>query len=255
MLLQIRNDNYRIIVADVKNELIERVLCLAYKNKMTAKESFVWFFPDWVAKSRWHKKMQSNNTTRFACDPNNIDAALNGSFAMSQQSFANASSFHELSKMIEQKPKNASNPIMAPSYLGFVYDAVFSLVNALDDCNCTLDLHYSNRNIATLARAMEKTTFKGHSGLFRMVNGSRITNKLLLQWVNNMWRNVSIFEPDTFSWEFGYVPDDGSSVIWWTNFYNALYMCIGMIAAVAITLFTTIRWFKPERDLSKKVYN
>lgn len=260
-LQKIRDENIRIIVADIEKRSVDLVLCLAYDANMTSVQNYVWFLPDWVAKTWMHRKLQQNVISELPCSIDNIDAALEGHFALSQQFYGpDDAPILENPKYTVKQWKDAissdfksMNLFSAPSYLGFVYDAVYLYALALRDRirenpEFPLNLKYNLTNMESLARSIEKTRFSGASGLFRIgANASRITNKKVLQWINSNWSTVFLLNnedptqifsdgPDTIHWANQGVPSDGSPNLLTMRILFVLCSFL-VVAAVAVIAF------------------
>lgn len=268
VLQEIKDNGYRIIVANIKNKTAELVLCSAYRKKMMAEQKYVWIIPDWVAKSWLYQKTQPNYRESLACNENDIDAALEGHFAMSQQFFAEGESrvinnrtVNEL-KLEISNGSMSENIFMAPSYVGFVYDAVFLYAKALSECMKTNPEYPLNiiQNVTYLTRAMENVKFDGISGPFQMSdNFTRHTTKEVLRWENGSWNKVFTFKnntlklvPDVILWKDGETPWDGIPSPLYA-FLPYVWGGLGAICVIVLTHIYTKNREKAKYLLAKKV--
>lgn len=277
-LLKLQDENFRIILADSDADSIEIVLCLAYQANMTAKDNYVWLLPDWVTKSWLHRKSMDKMNKPLPCPEEHIDAALEGHFALSQQFYGSDDStiYGNPNITVEQwkstisKDLQLTNLFAAPSYLGFVYDAVFLYAHALrrcitDDQQFPLNIKYNQSNTERLARSIEHSTFKGVSGWFRFgKNASRITNKEMLQWINGSWRKVFLFNnedmtvpfkvgPDVIHWANGKVPLDGSPDVFMTRLVFILCSLLVIFGVAVITFLYSMRRYSSKLSRAYEV--
>lgn len=244
------------------------MLCLAFKAKMTAKDDYVWFLRDKVAKSWLYRKSQKNLTATLPCPESNIDEMLEGHFALSQQFYSPDDSYNlgNTTLSVKQWKEDMSNGSLttdlfaSPSYLGFVYDSVLLYAFALQDrirydSQFPLNFKLNQTNIKSLARSIDKTEFQGVSGRFRLnEKGSRITNKTVMQWVNGNWSKVFSLNSNTMEliagneiyWSNGAVPSDGSPNLLLTSLLWVIYGVLIIVGVALVTFLYSMQRYKSQ---------
>lgn len=250
------------IIADISDISADIVLCSAYKNKMTAYQKYTWFLPDWVAKSWTYRKSQPNFTVHSQCSTENIDQALTGHFALSQQFFA-AEDLTVLGRPVKEIMKrlanisnatNSSRLLDAPSYHGFVYDSVLLYAHAIKKSTQTDHTFRFNEQYVI---NIENTTFDGLSGRFRIDKSShsRITNKTVLQW-NGGFNTVLVFNDNQLTakpinWTLGKIPSDGRPSRFLQVFiYSMSSILVIYVVAVLTVIYTRSEDVKMLREVN-----
>lgn len=224
-LLDLRNRNARIIVAEIYNPSVFLVICEAYNSGMTAKNGYVWFFPFWA-----QRYIDSSSISN--CSEELIREALIGQLSLTQVPFANANDSisannQTVAQWQNEYEKNCKEKNTSPSHFaGFAFDAVYAYAFALDKLltknkNFLANLH-SKEAASALLSAIEATNFEGVSGKIQFGNDhSRKTNIDVIQWTANGTRLLASYfndQPDVDKrlvfhekdiWN-GVVPSDGT---------------------------------------------
>lgn len=240
-LRYLRQQNIRIIVVGaISEEVAMLLLCESFRTNMTSVHQYVWFLPDWLAKSHSIRR-----TNPLNCTTKEINLVLDGHFAISQQYYAPDSAHVLLAnnkiavQQIKDKLTRQGLPkyvFDAPSHLGFVYDSVWLYALALRKCLSTypeFPLILNNNemkkyNMTCLTAAMNNTHFQGLSGHVQFASNSlRVsTNMDVRQWSNDTWIEVFSFrnesghpflfrKGDRVVWPNNRIPWDGNTSIQW----------------------------------------
>ncbi|XP_031629591.1 receptor-type guanylate cyclase gcy-18-like isoform X3 [Contarinia nasturtii] len=219
-LLDLKNKNSNIIIADVYDEQAGVVLCEAFKLKMSAKHGYVWFLPIWVDKNS-KEIYESENVN---CTRDQIDQMLEGHFSLVGSSYAADETIMETNQTVG-KWKEMYGLSNTSHYGGYAYDAVWVYALALDKL-----IKESPNYLATLntpntterfVQILSESDFTGVSGRIQFgEGGSRFSTINVQQWVNNEHRLVAVFEPyiaESRVIQGGHFNFSASNIIWLTE--------------------------------------
>lgn len=200
-LQKLKKSNHRIIIGDLYATTARHVLCQAHKQKMTAKDGFIWFLPRW-----FHADWYKNNTTRKEgdeiedCTTQEMEEAINGTFSLGYAYFAEnkteimkdyenitVKEWHEeWSKKMCGRRDAKPNCWELPNYAGYTYDAVWTYAIALnkllaEDKSHAVNMHSKKTN-TRFVKLIDGTNFTGVSGHIIFHDGpSRQTNVNVMQ--------------------------------------------------------------------------
>ncbi|KAG8222593.1 hypothetical protein J437_LFUL002585 [Ladona fulva] len=228
-LLDLKNKNARIIIADIYDDAARSVMCEAYHLKMTAYNGYVWFLPSWLS-PLWYdtesydasistlvgKNGNDNDTLssksevgreQVRCNKTQMLEAINGHLSITHAYFAPENemmqeglSIGAWKKQYAKKCKDNNN-VSVSNYAGYAYDAVWTYALALDALIAENQSHVSNLHSEDTAREfvnqINQIDFNGVSGRIRFVGGpSRISVINVMQWLNNSTHLVGSFYPN-----------------------------------------------------------
>ena len=231
---------------------------------MIAKYNYVWFLPVWITK----EKVLNASTTKnvISCSADEIKEAFNGHFSLSHAPFGNDTSIMQENKTVHDWRKNylsaiRTDKIPVSNYGAYAYDAVWVYAKSLnqlikEDSNYLSDLH-SPATTNRLVELMWATDFNGASGRIKFLSGgSRLTVVNILQWVNDEFKIVGVFNPAVnessghkIIGQAGVLNLDESQIFWYNEikpddgtthcFFSFLSELLGMECQTILTIFIT----------------
>lgn len=177
----LRDQNFRIIITDLPPVLTDRVLCAAHLAQMTARDSHVWFLPAQISRLR--------RSTSTACSSEQLADAFDGHLSLYSAPFASNAAVMRNNQTVGvwrsqfERSTNISVTDERPTYVGFVYDAVWSFAIAL---NGTPFREQTKSKVTD--KALQDIDMEGGvSGRVRL-NGSRALNVHVGQQLGDGWR-------------------------------------------------------------------
>ncbi|KAB7495252.1 Tyrosine-protein kinase transforming protein ros [Armadillidium nasatum] len=234
-LLDLKKQNYRIIIGEFYQEEARSVICEAYHQEMTGHQGYVWFVPWWYAKN-WYDVdfWNQNDSIPVPCTTDEIIYALQGHMSLSYKYYGNDDSKTPANEYIwewRKRYRENTEKFKFPEsdYAGFTYDAVWTYALALHKLFQEDDAYTANlRSVNTTQRFIyyiNNTNFDGVSGHINFTHGpSRLTDILIWQFTNKSYRHVGTFYPNAedhhnggrldvkekLAWPTGNLPSDGS---------------------------------------------
>lgn len=163
---------------------------------MTAKDGYVWFLPFWLV-TDWNMG-NSTKQLNLTCTESEMDEILNGHFSMSHEQFADDNVLMQENITVSEWKNNfTSNGAhkFNSSYVGFVYDGVwtyaYALQKLLEQSKEYVRTLNAKETLNRLKRIIENTSFDGLSGHIEFDDGgTRATNINLMQWINGNYSHV-----------------------------------------------------------------
>ncbi|XP_043236626.1 receptor-type guanylate cyclase gcy-5-like isoform X2 [Amphibalanus amphitrite] len=226
-LKDLREQNARIIIADMYQVAARAIMCEAYHQNMTAKEGYLWFLPEWFSGGWFNTPAFSGNNKR--CSIDQIMQALDGHLALAHADYASNESIMQenitVSRWKELYEVQCSKLNVTKSkYASYAYDATWTYALALDkllreQSSRYQDLHRDNTTIR-LVELLNVTDFHGVSGHLRFVGPSRVSVTEVKQWRRDGdstgYHVVGRFYPDHSIPEGGRLEMDESKIRWLT---------------------------------------
>uniref|UniRef100_A0A1B6EEM0 Gamma-aminobutyric acid type B receptor subunit 2 n=1 Tax=Clastoptera arizonana TaxID=38151 RepID=A0A1B6EEM0_9HEMI len=213
-LQEMVQENIRIIIGDVYDDVARTVMCIAYQMGMTAYNSYVWFLPSWLS-SDWYDtdKYNKKNNESVECSTEQMVMAINGYFSLSHAPFGPEDSLTHENITVKQWKENFmksgtnySTPDKISDYAGYAYDAVWMYAYALrklyDENSTHLSGLHNENTTKRLVEILKETNFQGVSGTVQFRGrASRISVVHVNQWYFNKSTDkvksiVGIFEPN-----------------------------------------------------------
>lgn len=193
-LVDLKERNARIIIADVFDQVARAAMCEAFKLGMTAENGYVWFLPTWLNKT-WYNTTYFNeyNQERINCTTEQMIESINGYLTMTHAYFAGDNDTMQENISVGQWRNNYTRMCQAgtvsieqSNYAGYAYDAVWTYAFALDQLikeypESVTTLHDENTT-EKLVNLVQSTDFNGVSGLIKFHGPSRISAINVLQW-------------------------------------------------------------------------
>lgn len=232
-----------------------------------AANEYVWFLPDWMAKSN---SLRHNNASN--CKTHEIEAVLEGHFTISNSN--DDDQLQNNNSTLQQIKDNLLNQglsrIVFNDLSKFVEGSIWLYAIALSKClkikpefpfgltNAT-----SKQNImACLIVEMHNTNFQGLSGHVRFASHLNpvLTNKDVRQWSNGSWIEVFSFREDSGKrfalrkakpviWLSNTIPWDGTV----TTTFGWKILSIGLGCLLMLAVVARFVWINYSRDDTKLV--
>ncbi|XP_014251648.1 receptor-type guanylate cyclase gcy-19-like [Cimex lectularius] len=204
-LEEFKEKNARIIIADVNEKAARTVMCLAFKNNMTAEHGYVWFLPHRQT-DHWFTSVKDVN-----CNVKQMIKAIDGHFSLSHAFFAPDNNTMQENITVKEWKKKYELELTLNStkeknikgfsnYAGYTYDAIWAYAYALDGLtkqnhSSVASLHSPNTT-KQFVKFLQKTNFSGVSGHIQFSNGSsKFIPINIMQWLGNKSRIIGTFEP------------------------------------------------------------
>ncbi|KAL5280650.1 Vkr family protein [Megaselia abdita] len=189
-LMDLQKKRVKVVIAHVRPELVEVILCEALALGMTYKNNYVWFLPS------------SPSTNSSRCSPEEIQEALQGHFSFIHKPFNKSSEYidnfminNSLCELPDRKFISGCN------YFGFAFDALLTYAKAAQKFSLEDRKALSapdKRNLTKkFSELIWETDFEGVSGRVKFFKGnSRITNITILQWFDEKYNIVGEYSPN-----------------------------------------------------------
>ncbi|XP_071449502.1 uncharacterized protein [Hetaerina americana] len=228
-LLDLKNKNARIIIADVNDKAARSVMCEAYLQNMTARQGYVWFLPLWLSPTWYDTDLHNRGTEQDGVQGNAIPTlndsnkgeigpdqvqctkeqmliAIDGHLSMTHSYYANESDTMQENITVGEWRKRYHDMCLRENmtesnYAGYAYDAVWTYALALDaliteNQSHAADLH-SEETARRFVEHIDRIDFHGVSGRINFATGpSRISVINIMQWLNGSTRIIGTFSPN-----------------------------------------------------------
>ncbi|XP_046384645.1 uncharacterized protein LOC124154916 [Ischnura elegans] len=243
-LLDLKNKNARIIIADVNDKAARSVMCEAYHQNMTARDGYVWFLPLWLSPSWYDTDFHNSKSNQqqhhdhgdagpeiTLCTKEQMIRAIDGHLSMTHSYFASESDVMQENITVGEwrrryRAKCAKRNMTESNYAGYAYDAVWTYALALsalisENQAYGADLH-SDETAKRFVEYINQVDFNGVSGRINFASGpSRISVINVMQWLNGSTRIIGSFYPNATRMRSGEFVDgrlelNMSAIVWLT---------------------------------------
>lgn len=208
----LRAQNVRVIIADFFVFAARAVMCEAWRQRMTAREGYVWFLPAWYSEDWWdvdyYNSPPSHGDPRpqesTPCTTQNMEYAIDGHFIL-QKTFSDADdtkvigdiTIGQFKRMYATRVGKAD--LDGTPFASYVYDAVWVYASALDRVlkrkPGILQNFHAKENTDAFVEEITKTDFQGVSGHIHFNGGDRPGVISVVQFFSNETRLVGRYVP------------------------------------------------------------